>query len=156
MAIKLGSNEVKLDGHSFDSIIESRYYQQLKWSQEHKQILFFRLKPRYLLREAFEKNGQNFRRIEYVADFEIHHIDGTIEVIDVKGLETDLLKIKRKRFKKIYPHKLSLITYSKEWGGWFDLGKVNKSRKDADKHAKQIEAKAKIAKSHCSTKKGQD
>jgi hypothetical protein len=71
-----------------------------------------------LLQEAFEKNGRKFRKIEYVADFEVHHLDGSIEVIDVKGMETEAFKIKRKLFEKKYPHKLSLITYSQMDGGW--------------------------------------
>jgi hypothetical protein len=155
MATKYGSKKVTLDGHVFDSVIESRYYTQLKWAQEHKTILFFRLQPRYLLQEAFEKNGKKFRKIDYIADFEVHHCDGSIETIDVKGMETEAFKIKRKLFEKKYPHKLSLITYSKEWGGWFELDKLKKLRKEADQHAKQIEAKAKVTKGNRSTKKGQ-
>jgi hypothetical protein len=140
------AKKIEIDDHVFDSEIESRYYTQLKWAQEHKTILFFRLQPRYLLQEAFEKNDHKFRKIEYVADFEIHHTDGSIEVIDVKSKETEVFKIKRKLFEMKYPHKLSLVTYCKEWGGWFELDKINKLRKEADKHAKQIEAKAKIKK----------
>jgi hypothetical protein len=155
MATKQESEKVTLDGHVFDSIIESRYYTQLKWAQEHKTILFFRLQPRYLLQEEFEKNDKKFRKIDYLADFEVHHCDGSIETIDIKSTETEAFKIKRKLFEKKYPHKLSLITYSKEWGGWFDLEKLKKMRKEADKHAKQIEAKAKATKGHRKTKKGQ-
>jgi hypothetical protein len=155
MVTKHGSKKVELDGHVFDSIIESRYYKQLKWAEEHKTILFFRIQPRYLLLEAFEKNGKKHRKIEYVADFEVHHSNGTIEVIDVKGMETEAFKIKRKLFDHKYPHQLTLITYSEEWGGWFELDKLKKLRKEADKHAKQIEAKAKVTKGNRSTKKGQ-
>jgi hypothetical protein len=155
MATKHENEKVELDGHVFDSVIESRYYTQLKWAQEHKTILFFRLQPRYLLQEAFEKNGKKFRKIDYVADFEVHHCDGSIETIDVKSTETEVFKIKRKLFENKYPHKLSLITYNQEWGGWFDLDKVKKLRKEADKHAKQIEAKAKVAKGNRTAKKGQ-
>jgi hypothetical protein len=143
---KYKAKKVELDGHIFDSVIESRYYTQLKWAQEHKTILFFRIQPRYLLQEAFKKDGKSFRKIEYVADFEVHNLDGSIEVIDVKGMETEAFKIKRKLFEKKYPHKLSLITFSKKFGGWFELDKLKKMRKEADKHAKQIEAKAKAEK----------
>ncbi|MGG4155720.1 DUF1064 domain-containing protein [Peribacillus muralis] len=104
---KYGNKKVTLDGHTFDSKAEAKYYEQLKWSQLHNQILFFRIQPRYLLQAAFMKNGKTFRKIEYVADFEIHNLDGSIEIIDVKGVETEAFKIKRKLFEKIYPHKLS-------------------------------------------------
>ncbi|MEK4883452.1 DUF1064 domain-containing protein [Bacillus sp. FSL W8-0223] len=132
-ATKYKSKKVEIDGHVFDSKIEARYYEQLKWLQEHNQILFFRLQPRYLLQEAFKKNGRTFRKIEYVADFEVHHLDGSIEVVDVKGYETEAFRLKRKLFEKKYPHKLSLVTYVKKYGGWIELDKLKKLRKEAKK-----------------------
>jgi hypothetical protein len=132
-ASKYKSKKVEVDGHVFDSQIEARYYEQLKWLQEHNQILFFRLQPRYLLQEAFQKNGKTFRKIEYIADFEVHHLDGSIEVIDVKGMETEAFKIKRKLFEKKYPHRLSLVTYVKKYGGWITLDELKKRRKQAKK-----------------------
>jgi hypothetical protein len=126
---KYGSKKVELDGHVFDSKIESKYYQQLKWLEANKQILFFRLQPRFLLQEAFQKDGKNFRKIEYVADFEIHNLDGSIEIVDVKGMETEAFKIKRKLFEKKYPHKLSLVTFSQIDGGWIELDQLKKNRK---------------------------
>ncbi|WP_191992111.1 DUF1064 domain-containing protein [Peribacillus tepidiphilus] len=141
MISKYGSKKVEVDGIVFDSKAEANYYKQLKWLQEHKQILFFRMQPRYLLQEAFKKNGKNFRKIEYVADFEIHHNDGSIEVIDVKGIETEAFKIKRKLFEKKFPHKLSLVTYSKKWGGWIELDKLKKLRKETKKKRERDKCK---------------
>jgi hypothetical protein len=129
MATKYNSKSIELDGHIFDSKIEARYYQQLKWLEANKQILFFRIQPRYLLQEAFEKDGKKHRKIDYLADFEIHHLDGSIEVVDVKGMETTDFKIKRKLFEKKYPHKLSLVTYSQIDGGWITLEQLKKNRK---------------------------
>lgn len=127
---KYGNKKVSLDGHTFDSKAEAKYYEQLKWAQEHKQILFFRLQPRYQLQSAFTKNGTTFRKIDYIADFEIHNLDGSIEVIDVKGVETDVFKIKRKLFEKIYPHKLTLLTLDSEYG-WIDSNELKKLKKKA-------------------------
>lgn len=118
---KYNSVKIEVDGLKFDSKLEAKYYEQLKWLEANKQILFFRIQPRYMLQEAFEKNGKKYRRIDYKADFEIHKLDGTIEVVDVKGVETEAFKIKKKLFEKKYPHKLSLITYSKIDGGWIEL-----------------------------------
>jgi hypothetical protein len=132
-ATKYKSKKVEIDGHVFDSKIEARYYEQLKWLQEHNQILFFRLQPRYLLQEAFQKNGKTFRKIEYIADFEVHHLDGSIEVVDVKGYETEAFRLKRKLFEKKYPHRLSLVTYVKKYGGWITLDELKKRRKQAKK-----------------------
>ncbi|GIN93348.1 hypothetical protein J22TS1_43990 [Siminovitchia terrae] len=108
---KYRNKKVKVDGYEFDSIAESKYYQQLKWLQECKEIASFRLQPRYLLQEAFKKGAKTHRKIEYIADFEIHHKDGSIEVVDVKGVKTDVFRMKEKMFHKRYSHKLSIVGY---------------------------------------------
>ncbi|MBT2603765.1 DUF1064 domain-containing protein [Bacillus sp. ISL-53] len=135
---KYGNKIVYIDGYKFDSKAEAKYYEQLKWSQLHNQILFFRLQPRYQLQEAFKKNGRTFRKIEYVADFEVHNLDGSIEVIDVKGVETEGFKIKRKLFEKIYPHKLSLLTLDSTYGSieLDDLKKLKKKNRKVNANAK--------------------
>ncbi|MEK4029391.1 DUF1064 domain-containing protein [Pseudobacillus sp. FSL P4-0506] len=118
MRSKYGSKKVGVDGIAFDSKAEAKYYEHLKRLQANEQILFFRTQPRYLLQEAFMKNGVTHRKIEYVADFEVHKKDGSIEVIDIKGVETEVFKIKRKLFEKRYPHTLSLLTYSSDHEGF--------------------------------------
>jgi hypothetical protein len=133
VATKYNSKKIEVDGHVFDSKIEARYYEHLKRLEKAGEILFFRLQPRYLLQPAFKKDGKTYRKIEYIADFEVHHTDGTIEVVDVKGYETEAFKIKKKLFNKIYPHKLSLITYVKKYGGWIDLDRLKELRKQAKK-----------------------
>ncbi len=118
---KYGSKKITIDGITFDSKAEARYYKQLKWLQENNQILFFRIQPRYLLQEAFKKNGIAYRKIEYVADFEVHKLDGSIEVVDIKGVETEAFRIKQKLFEFKYPHTLSLLAYSAEHQGFLPL-----------------------------------
>lgn len=110
---KYGNRKVELDGIVFDSVAESKYYQQLKWLEANKQINFFRCQPRYRLQDGFEKAGKKHRPIDYIADFEIHHIDGSIEVVDVKGHITETAKLKFKLFNKKFPHKLTLIKFEK-------------------------------------------
>ena len=132
-ATKYHNKKTTVNGITFDSKAEANYYLQLKWLQDNKQILFFRLQPSYLLQEAFDKDGKKFRRIDYKADFEVHHLDGSIEAIDVKGVETEAFKIKRKLFEYKYPHTLSLVTYSQKWGGWIELDKLKKLRKGTKK-----------------------
>ncbi|NYV64632.1 DUF1064 domain-containing protein [Bacillus sp. Gen3] len=126
---KYKAKKTQIDGYYFDSKIEARYYEQLKWLKANKQIKSFKLQPRYLLQDAFSKNGKKYRKIEYIADFEVKHLDGTIEVIDVKGMETEAFKIKRKLFERNYLYKLSLVTYSKKWGGWLELDELKRLRR---------------------------
>lgn len=129
MVSKYRAKKVEMDGIKFDSKLEAKYYLELKTMQENERILFFRIQPRYILQEPFEKNGKKYRKLEYVSDFEIHHVDGSIEVIDVKGFETEAFKIKKKLFENKYPHKLSLITYIKKFGGWVTLDEAKRMRK---------------------------
>jgi Protein of unknown function (DUF1064) len=133
MASKYNAKTVELDGYIFDSKLEARYYELLKEKQKNDEILFFRVQPIYQLQETFKKYNKTFRRIDYIADFEVHHLDGSIEVIDVKGFRTQTFNIKRKLFEYKYPHKLTLITYSKKWGGWIELEELERKRRQSRK-----------------------
>lgn len=84
---KYGNQKTIVDGITFDSKAEGVYYNLLKWLKQAKQIKDFKLQPRYILQEAFTKNGKHFRKIDYVTDFEVIKLDGTIEIIDIKGHE---------------------------------------------------------------------
>ena len=107
---KYNNQRVTVDGYTFDSKMEAEYYHQLKLRKRANDIKDFKLQPRYLLQESFSKDAKRYNKIEYVADFEIIHNDGTIEVIDVKGVRTQVFNIKKKMFHKRYPHKLTLIS----------------------------------------------
>lgn len=110
---KYGNKKVTLDGHTFDSKAEARYYSELKLRQKAGEINFFELQPKYTVHHGFEKNGVKFRPIIYIADFEIHHRDGSIEVVDVKGVQTQVFKMKEKLFNKKFPHKLTLVKWER-------------------------------------------
>jgi|SRR5690625_4792341 len=110
---KYRNKKVEIDGLTFDSKAEARYYSELKIRQKAGEILFFRTQPRYRLLDGFEKDGKKYRAIDYIADFEIHHKDGSIEVVDVKGHITDVFRLKEKLFNKKYPHKLTLVKWEK-------------------------------------------
>lgn len=65
----------------------------------------FGLQQRYELQPTFKKNGTTHRSITYVADFVVVNNDWTTDVIDVKGVETQVFKIKQKLFEYKYPDK---------------------------------------------------
>jgi hypothetical protein len=113
---KYGARKVTVDEITFDSVAESKYYQQLKWLKQAKQIKDFKLQPRYILQEGFKKNGKTFRKIEYVADFEVYKLDDSIEVVDIKGAITKEFAIKRKLFERKYLNSLTLLKYDKQKG----------------------------------------
>ncbi|MFB1100880.1 DUF1064 domain-containing protein [Terribacillus sp. JSM ZJ617] len=129
---KYGSKKVKLDGHTFDSKAEAHFYQYTKLRLKAGDIQSYELQPRYLLQEAFKHQGKSIQKMEYVADFLITHNDGSQEVVDVKGVETEAFKIKKKLFYKRYQDlKLSLMTYKHELGGWIELDELKKLERKA-------------------------
>lgn len=100
---KYKNKKVMVDGIQFDSKKEADYYCRLKLLKKAGEIKDFGLQPKYELQPAFEKNGEKFRPIIYIADFIITNNDGTTDVVDIKGLETQVFKIKRKLFEYKYP-----------------------------------------------------
>lgn len=99
---KYRNRKIVVDNIKFDSILEANRYQELKLLQRAKQISNLELQPRFLLQDSFKKNGRAFRKIEYVADFQYIENGKTI-VEDVKGMQTDVFKLKHKIFEKVYP-----------------------------------------------------
>lgn len=113
---KYRNRKTEVDGIIFDSQAEATYYQQLKWLKQAKQIKDFKLQPKYLLQDSFKKNGKTFRKIEYKADFEVYNLDGTIEIIDIKGAITKEFALKRKLFERQYVGTITLLKYDKKKG----------------------------------------
>ncbi len=99
---KYRNKKVILDDYVFDSIQESKRYKELKILLKAEKIQELELQPHFLLQESFKKNGKTYRKIEYIADFKYIENGKTI-VEDVKGMQTDVFKIKHKLFEKKYP-----------------------------------------------------
>lgn len=99
---KYNNKKVQVDMYVFDSIAESIRYKELKLLERAGEISELTLQPRFLLQEAFRKNGKSYRKIEYIADFQYIEKGKTI-VEDVKGIQTDVFKLKHKIFEKLYP-----------------------------------------------------
>ncbi|MCY8844654.1 DUF1064 domain-containing protein [Bacillus inaquosorum] len=127
-ANKYGARKTQVDGITFHSIAEAKYYEQLKWLKVSKQIKDFKLQPRFLLQEGFKKNGKTFRKIEYIADFEVHNLDGSIEIIDIKGVETKEFAIKRKLYERRYETPLKVLALD-DFLGFIELDELKKLKK---------------------------
>ncbi|MDF2790459.1 MAG: hypothetical protein K0S80_3560 [Neobacillus sp.] len=132
---KYGNTKVAMDGHQFDSKAEAKYYEQLKWLKQAKQIKDFKLQPRFILLEAYKKNGKTVRKTEYVADFEITNLDGSVEIVDVKGVETPVFKLKKKLFEFRYEHSLKVVTLDDSYG-WIELDKLKELKAKPKKKVK--------------------
>lgn len=115
---KYNAKKVEIDGIKFDSKAEGEYYLHLKQQVTERQILGFERQKRMLLQEGFSVEGVKgkIRPIFYVVDFIITENDGTLTYVDVKGMETDVFKLKKKLFMKRY--NTALLKAKKTKGGW--------------------------------------
>lgn len=120
MILKYKSTPTVVDGIKFSSKLESKRYEYLKELERENKISNLELQPAYLLQESFRKEGELFRKVEYVADFRYYDNEKKKEVVeDVKSFITEkdgLFRIKRKLYEYRYPTKLTIVTYKKkEW-----------------------------------------
>lgn len=100
---KYNAKKTTVDDIEFDSKREAERYCELKLLERGKEIRNLVLQPRFLLQDKFkDKHGKTHRKIEYVADFLYIDKDDKAIVEDVKGVLTDVYKIKKKMFLKIY------------------------------------------------------
>lgn len=99
---KLHNIPTEIDGIRFDSKAEARRYGELKLLQMAGAITGLRVHPTYTLIEPFDYHGEHVRGTDYEADF-AYFEDGCVVVEDVKGMETEVYRIKAKLFKKLYP-----------------------------------------------------
>lgn len=94
---KYHASRMTIDGHTFDSRAEAEHYASLKLLEQAGVIHNLKLQPRFELQSAFVYQGHKERKIEYVADFQYEQ-NGEVVVEDVKGMKTDVYKLKRKLF----------------------------------------------------------
>lgn len=99
---KYHNKKMEIDGHRFDSIKEAMHYKELKARLDAGEISDLMLQPKFELQEGFRYDGKAERAIYYVADF-MYREDGKTIVVDVKGMKTDVYKIKRKLFLYKFP-----------------------------------------------------
>lgn len=87
-----------VDGITFASKREAKYYADLKVLESNNKIRQLELQPRF-------KCVVDGRKIcTYVADFAFRENDGQYRVWDVKGVETPVFKLKRKLVEALFPY----------------------------------------------------
>ena len=81
-----------VDGITFDSKKEAKFYVKLRQLEEAGEVLFF------LRQTPFHLPGGT----RYVCDFAVVWSNGTLEFIDVKGVRTAAYKAKKKQVEALY------------------------------------------------------
>ncbi|MGF0095027.1 DUF1064 domain-containing protein [Peptoniphilus sp. SGI.035] len=107
---KYNSIKTIVDGIKFDSKKEARRYKELKVLERAGTIKELELQPRFLLQDKFKLEGTTHRKIEYVADFKYWDKEKETWIVeDVKGVKTDVYKLKKKIFLKKYGREYTFI-----------------------------------------------
>jgi hypothetical protein len=153
---KIFHKKTEIDGIVFDSQTEAEYYVYLKEQKKNGQVVSFTMQDEFVLQNKFllidgkriDENHKDFKKlqranpgctiqaIKYKADFTVHYKDGTIRVIDVKGLKTADFKLKEKMFNYMYPQYCKLFCVVKYNGAWLEYDEANKIKK-ANKKSKK-------------------
>nr|UVM82443.1 MAG: protein of unknown function DUF1064 [Bacteriophage sp.] len=98
---KYHAKRTSVDGIVFDSKREADRYLVLKSMEGDGAIEDLRRQVRYELVPAFDVDGKHYRPVFYVADF-VYREDGEEVVEDVKGVMTDVYRLKSKLFARRY------------------------------------------------------
>lgn len=100
---KYKNKKTDVDGIIFDSKAEAKRYKELKVMEKAGLIKCLVLQPKFLLQDRFKCRGKMYRKIEYIADFKYIEVETNKTIVeDVKGVETDVFKLKKKLFLKLY------------------------------------------------------
>lgn len=92
-----------VDGITFASKREAFYYQYYKKLEQAKEIFYLHLQVPYI----FRLDGKKI--FKYVADFEYTDKDGKKHVIDVKGVETPVFRLKKKLIEAYYKIEIEIV-----------------------------------------------
>lgn len=98
---KYKNRKVTIDGIQFDSLKEGDRYIELKLLQKAGKIQNLELQPKFELVPKYTIGGRSIRKMEYVADFKYIE-NGKVVIEDVKGMKTEVYKIKKKLFEFQY------------------------------------------------------
>jgi hypothetical protein len=154
---KIVHKKTVVDGITFDSKMESQYYEYLKELKAKGIVKDFTLQPEFILQDKFmivdgqtifgdnpdfnkikrQTKAPTVQAIKYVSDFDVNYADGHNEVVDPKGVATADFELKRKMFMCRYPERTLkvVVLYKGEWVDYY----LNKKRIAADKKAKKLQ-----------------
>lgn len=117
-------------GVIYDSEMEMKYViEVLEPMLKSGEIIKFERQVQYELLPAFDYKEQHYASVNYKSDFNIYYKDGSIFVVDIKGLSKPLDVVKKKMLLSRYPDiNFSWIVKSVIDGGWCDYEVVKKAR----------------------------
>lgn len=103
---KYRNKKVIYDGLKFDSKKEAKRWNELKLLEKANEITELERQKRFELQPSYTNNlGEHIRAITYIADFFYYDKKKGIYIVeDVKGIKTDVYRLKKKLFEYVYPN----------------------------------------------------
>lgn len=98
-ASKFHNRKITMDGQKFDSMKEAARYQELKLLERCGEIRELKRQVAFVVIPAqYDESGKLLEReVKYIADFTYIEKGSLVRTVeDVKGLKTDVYKLKRK------------------------------------------------------------
>lgn len=96
---KFNAKICESDGIKFSSKRERSFFHALKAQQDRGEVLFF------LRQIPLHLPGNT----KYVVDFQVFYANGEVAFIDVKGLETENFKLKKRQVEDLYPITIEIV-----------------------------------------------
>lgn len=87
------------NGRSYASKAEARYAQFLDREKAEGRVLF------WLSQVPIQLPGKT----RYVVDFQVFTADGEVRFVDVKGVETETFRLKKRQVEDIYPITIEVV-----------------------------------------------
>jgi len=136
-----------MNGITFSSDLEFKYYKYLLDLQEQGIIKQIELQPKFQLQEKYNRksDGKSILAIYYISDFRVTYNDNSVQVIDTKGDPDNIAILKRKMMEYLYPDiDFHWIAYSKQdsengWIEYDELKKLRSTRKKAKKDKLKVD-----------------
>lgn len=102
---KYGAKKTQVDNINFHSQAEAKRYRELMLLKRAGEVVEVVLQPSYVLMPGFrhKATGKRVQPITYKADFLVTYADGHQEIEDVKGVQTEVYRIKKKLFMNLHP-----------------------------------------------------
>lgn len=96
---KFGARRTEANGRAYASKAEARYAQGLALQQRAGELLF------WLEQVPVPLPGKT----KYVVDFVEFWANGTVRFVDVKGVQTETFRLKKRQVEEIYPFEIEVI-----------------------------------------------
>jgi len=96
---KFGAQRTERNGRAYASKAEARYAQGLELHKRSGQLLF------WLEQVPVQLPGKTTYRVDFVEFW----ADGDIRFVDVKGVETETFKLKKRQVEALYPFEIEVV-----------------------------------------------